>query len=157
MIIRKTFKAEAAHRILHAYSEKCRGLHGHSYVFEILIKGETQDQAQMLMDFSLISNKMKDFLNAFDHSLLIWEEDRELVEIARILNPRFMILPYNVTAEQISRHIYYQGKKIGLPIHKVIVHETLTGYAEFSGDDQIQIQLDKVIVSPAILDDINEN
>ena len=157
MIIRKTYKAEAAHRILYAYSEDCRGLHGHSYLFEIFIKGETQGKSQMLMDFSMISSKIKSFLNCFDHSLLIWEEDKELVEIGPNLNPRYIILPYNVTAEQISRHIFYQSKKIELPIHKVIVHETTTGYAEFSGDDQIKIDLDKVKFSPAILKELNEN
>jgi len=151
MIIRKSFKAEVAHRVSYAYTTRCQGVHGHSYVFEIFLEGQTQDQAQMLMDFKRLKDKFNSFMDAFDHTLLVWDEDKPLVEMAPALNERYMILPYNPTAEQMSRHIYYHGAAMGLPIHKVIVHETLTGYAEFSGDDDLTIDLSKVVFSPQIL------
>ena len=153
MIIRKLFKAEIAHRVKNAYTESCRGLHGHSYIFEVFLQGKSQDNAQMLIDFSLIKEKFKKYLDAFDHSLLIWNEDKPLMDVAEILNPRRIIVPYNPTAEQMSRHIYYLGLSLKLPMHKVIVHETQTGFAEFSGDDDIRIELEKVEYSEAIKKD----
>lgn len=150
MIIRKLFKAEAAHRVSFAYTERCRGLHGHSYLFEIFIKGKTQDNAQMLLDFKYLKEKLNDFLDSFDHSLLIWDQDEELMKIGPKINSRYIILPYNSTAEQMSRHIYQYGIKQGLDMHKVIVHETKTGYAEFTGDDEITIDIDKVQYSQAV-------
>ncbi|MGK0290767.1 MAG: 6-pyruvoyltetrahydropterin/6-carboxytetrahydropterin synthase [bacterium] len=150
MIIRKLFKAEMAHRVVGSYTTRCQGLHGHSYLFEVFLEGKSQDDAQMLMDFKRLKEKYNNLLDGFDHTLVVWEEDKELVALAPELNPRYIILPYNTTAEQMARHIYFTGKKMGLPIHKIIVHETATGYAEFSGDDDITFDLDKVIVSDAI-------
>ncbi|MDT8447779.1 MAG: 6-carboxytetrahydropterin synthase [bacterium] len=151
MIIRKLFKAEVSHRVSYSYTTRCQGLHGHSYLFEVFLKGDTQDQAQMLMDFKLLKDKFNNFMDAFDHSLMVWVEDQELVEMAPKLNDRYMILPYNPTAEQMARHIYFEAQRIGLPIHKTIVHETKTGYAEYAGDDEITFDLTEVFFSPQIL------
>ncbi|OGG95043.1 MAG: hypothetical protein A2508_09495 [Candidatus Lambdaproteobacteria bacterium RIFOXYD12_FULL_49_8] len=151
MIIRKLFKAEVAHRVAMAYTARCQGVHGHSYKFEVFLTGETQDQAQMLMDFKLLKDKFNNFMDSFDHSLLVWEQDPALVEMAPKLNNRFMILPYNPTAEQMSRHIFQEAEAMGLPIKKVICHETETGYAEFDGSDPIRIDLTKVVFSKQIL------
>lgn len=147
MIIRKTFKAEIAHRVKNAYTTRCQGLHGHSYIFEVFLAGDTQDKAEMLCDFKLVKEKLNGFLDAFDHSLVIQDKDTFLVNNAEELNERYIIVPYNPTAEQMARHIYYQGKELVDNILKVIVHETKTGYAEFAGDDNIDIDLNKVIYS----------
>ena len=157
MIIRKLFKAEVAHRVRYAYTTRCQGLHGHSYLFEVFLEGQTQDNAQMLMDFKLVKEKLNAFLDAFDHALIVWDEDQELVEMAPRLNSRYIILPYNPTAEQMARHIFFQAKALSLPIHQVIVHETKTGYAQFSGDDDIQIDLAKVRFSPELEQSLNAN
>ena len=106
----------------------------------------------MLMDFSFLSDQIKNFLDAFDHSILVWNEDKVLLKLAPQLNPRYIVLPYNTTAEQISRHIYYHSKEIGLPIYRVRVSETLSASAEYTGDDDILIDLDKITFSQSILD-----
>ncbi|MBU3916874.1 6-carboxytetrahydropterin synthase [bacterium] len=152
MIIRKIFKAETSHRLIKAFTRRCHGLHGHSYVFEVFLHSESQDDSQMLMDFTLLSERFHNFLDSFDHSLIIWNKDKELVELAPKLNPRYIVVPYNTTSEQLSRHIYYEGLKINLPIYKIVVHETQNCCAEFSGDDTIKIDLDNVIFSQTIQD-----
>ena len=149
MIIRKLFKAETAHRVALAYTTRCQGLHGHSYLFEIFLHGVSQDNAQMLMDFKLLKEKL--------NSLLMWDLDHELIEMAPKLTSRYVILPYNPTAEQMARHIYYHAKAMALPLQQVIVHETKTGYAQFSGDDDIKIDLSKVIFSEELQLTFNEN
>ena len=156
MIITKCYKAEAAHRLKYSYTKRCHGLHGHSYRFEISLKSDVQDDAQMLMDFTLLTKKIGRFLDTFDHTLLIWEDDQELKELGPKLNPRYMIVPYNTTAEQISRHIYFYGKQIGLPMHEVVVWETQTAYARFAGDDAIRFDPNAVILSEAIQAEFNE-
>lgn len=150
MIIRKLFKAEVAHRVRDAYTCRCRGLHGHSYKFEIFLKDSAQDGAQMLMDFKLLKEKVNNFLDSFDHSLLIEEGDEYLIKQANELNPRHIVVPYNPTAEQMARHIYKHIAKLGMPICRVIVHETDTGCAIFENDDEIEIVLERVIFSEAI-------
>ena len=154
MQIRKTFKAETAHRVADAYTTRCRGLHGHSYEFEIILKDTNLNNCGMVLDFKLVKEKINALLDAFDHSLLIWDKDEFLVKNAKELNERYMIVPYNPTAELMALHIYKHIKKM-YDVESVIVHETRTGYAKYSGEDiNKDIDLDKVFISEAILNEI---
>ena len=129
MEIRKIFKAEIAHRLTSAYSKRCLGLHGHSYIFEIFIKNNKLDKNEMIIDFGKLKAKVNNFMDAFDHSLLINKKDIFLVKNAKKLNKRYIVVNYNPTAEQISQHIFNYITDLKLKICKVIVHETKTGYA----------------------------
>lgn len=149
MVIRKLFKAETAHRVLGAYTQKCRGIHGHSYKFEIFLRGNELDDAHMVMDFKLLKEKLHKFLDAFDHSLIVYDQDEYLLSVVENLNERYMIVPYNPTAEQFAVHIYDHAKSLGLDIKKVIVHETDTGCAIYEGGE-LHIDLQKVKFSPSL-------
>jgi len=149
MLIRKLFKAETAHRVLGAYTEKCRGIHGHSYRFEIFLGGEELDSSHMVMDFKLLKEKLNKFLDAFDHSLIVYDQDEYLLSVVENLNERYMIVPYNPTAEQFAVHIYDHAKSLGLDIKKVIVHETDTGCAIYEGGE-LYIDLEKVRFSQVL-------
>lgn len=129
MEIRKIFKAEMAHRVADAYSTRCRGVHGHSYIFEVGLVGGL-DCVGMIMDFKELKDKLGSFLDSFDHALLIQDTDQFLVENADKLNSRWVVVPYNPTAENMAIHIFTQAKEIGLPVSYVIVHETATGFAK---------------------------
>lgn len=152
MKIRKKFRVEMAHRVLHSYTERCQGIHGHSYIIEVILKGYTQDKAEMLLDFKLLKERLYSFIDKFDHSLVTWDKDQEILEVIHKLNKRYIITPYNPTAEQMSRHIYKYGEKIGLSMSEVIIHETETGYASFSGCDGIDFNLEEVIYSVELQD-----
>ena len=130
MIIRKTFKAEIAHRVVNAYTERCRGLHGHSYIFEIFLEGEL-DKTGMVMDFSEVKDRIGEYMDNYDHSLMIWIEDKELVDLASKLSDRVIFTSYNLTAESMAKQIYKDIKEF-IPVKSVRVHETATGYAEYS-------------------------
>ena len=65
----------------------------------------------MVLDFKLVKEKINALLDAFDHSLLIWDKDEFLVKNAKELNERYMIVPYNPTAELMALHIYKHIKK----------------------------------------------
>ncbi len=147
MIIRKLFRAEVAHRLISAYTKRCLGLHGHSYKFEIFIKKDHLNSDEMVMDFKKLKEKLYNFLDAFDHSIIISDKDGFLVKNASKLNSRYIIVPYNPTAEMMAVHIFLYAKKLGLSIYKVIVHETESGYASYKGKEDIKLELDKVIFS----------
>ena len=149
MTIRKTFKFETAHRVRDAYTERCRGIHGHSYTAELFLVGTQYDRAEMIMDFKLVKDKFNDFIDSFDHTLLIEHTDKFLVKNAKELNDRYMIVPYNSTAEKMSQHIYNEAQIKGLPVCKVIIHETLTGCAICESYDEI-VDNSKVIFSDQI-------
>ncbi len=147
MIIRKLFKAEIAHRLTTAYTKRCLGLHGHSYKFEVLVHDNRLNVDEMVMDFKKLKEKLYNFLDGFDHALLISDKDSFLVKHAKELNSRYMIVPYNPTAEMMAVHIFLYAKSIGLNICEVIVHETDSGYASYKGEDGIKMDLTKVVFS----------
>ena len=129
MEIRKIFKAEIGHRLISAYSKRCLGLHGHSYIFEIFLRSNELDMNEMVIDFGKLKVEINNFIDSFDHSLLICNKDRFLIENAEQLNRRYIIVNYNPTAEKIAQHIFNYLTDAGLLINRVIVHETTTGCA----------------------------
>ena len=147
MQISKTFKFEMAHRVLESYTTRCQGLHGHSYKVTITLEGSL-DKVGMVMDFKEVKDKIGGFLDTFDHTLVVWEEDERLVELAPELNKRNMIVPYNITAENMAIHILYECINESLPVKNVVVYETETGCAkmdiDYINEDQIDNLLEKV-------------
>jgi 6-pyruvoyltetrahydropterin/6-carboxytetrahydropterin synthase len=150
MIIRKLFKYEMSHRVYGAYTRRCsHSIHGHSYKLEFLFKGNTPDNAQMVMDFGYVKKYFHPFIDAFDHAHMIWHRPELDAEIEYILksNERYIIAPFSSTAEmQAKMFLAYsvvaikQLKKMKIisndvNAHSCLVHETETGYAEYNIKD----------------------
>jgi len=153
MKIRKIFKVETAHRVLGAYTKRCQGIHGHSYKIEVFIKNNSLDETGMVIDFKKLKEQLNSFIDAFDHSLIISDIDKPLLEANRKyeLNNRYMVVPYNPTAENMAKHIFqYIDDILRLNVCKVIVHETDTGCAicEVNARD---IDLNRVIYSEVLV------
>ncbi len=150
MEIRKKFKAEVAHRLVSSYSKDCQNIHGHSYTYDIVLKSGELNCDGMVMDFGEVKAKAKEFMDKFDHCLVLSSFDPITSNMRPIMDRmgmKYMIVPYNSTAENQAAHIYQQFHEFGLNVVSVRVHETLTGYAEFDGSDDIQdicIDLDAV-------------
>ncbi|MGE4419481.1 MAG: 6-pyruvoyl tetrahydropterin synthase family protein [Sulfurimonas sp.] len=168
MIIRKLFKFENAHVVRGCSSVKCRSsLHGHSYKVELLFESNFLDNGQMVYDFGLMKQNMKDIVECFDHSVAIWSgDDKEYIEDMKKHSARWALLPVSPSAEQFSRVIFViidklltltttiNGEK-EVKLHSVIVHETATGYAQAFIEDAYSqnmglIDLNEIIFSEEI-------
>jgi 6-pyruvoyltetrahydropterin/6-carboxytetrahydropterin synthase len=69
--LEKSFGFEAAHRLPKApEGHKCRNLHGHSFKFEIEVKGQVKDEEAWFMDFKDISKVGKPLAEELDHTYL---------------------------------------------------------------------------------------
>lgn len=156
-IVRKIFKFEAAHRLVEALTERCKGIHGHSYKVEVFLQRDSlQNDLDMVMDFSEVTRLIAPVIDKFDHTLILSREDplfRSTLEgnldgeIMCTLNSRWMIVPYNPTAEMMALHIHATLHKLfwdlqegdsgdRIYISKVRLHETDTGYAETDCSDK---------------------
>ncbi|MBT5934137.1 6-pyruvoyl tetrahydropterin synthase family protein [Sulfurimonas sp.] len=175
MIIRKLFKFENAHVVRGCSTVKCRSsLHGHSYRIELLFESNFLDNGQMVYDFGLMKQNMKDLIESFDHAVSLWsEDDTSYLEDMKKHSARWLQLPVSPSAEQISRVLYViidkllqltstvNGEK-EVKLNSVIVHETQTGYAQCFKEDAYSTQmgvinLEDIVFSKAVLDDFKDN
>ncbi len=168
MIIRKEFKFENAHVVRGCSSIKCRSsLHGHSYRVELLFESNFLDNGQMVYDFGLMKQNMKDLVESFDHALTLWSgDDTSYIEDMKRHSDRWVELPVSPSAEQFSRVIFVMIDKLlkltstvhgekEVKLNSVIVHETATGYAQCFSEDAYSksmgnIALEEIIFSEEV-------
>ncbi len=148
MIIRKLFKFENAHIVRGCTTQRCsENIHGHSYEVEVLLESNYLDNGQMVYDFGLMKQTIKELMEAFDHSITLWsDDDPSYVRDMKKHSARWVELPVSPSAEQFSRVIYLMVERVLLctgmvngerevNLHSIIVHETQTGYAQGFKED----------------------
>ena len=174
MIIRKMFKFENAHIVRGCSTVKCRSsIHGHSYRVELLFESNFLDNGQMVYDFGLMKQNMKDLVESFDHAIALWsEDDAKYLEDMKANSSRWVELPVSPSAEQFSRVIFVMidrllsltstanGEK-EVKLNSIIVHETQTGYAQCFEEDAHskqmgEIDLNAIKFSGDVLEDFKD-
>ncbi|MDO9180210.1 MAG: 6-carboxytetrahydropterin synthase [Agitococcus sp.] len=168
MLIRKLFRFENAHIVRNCSSDRCsRSIHGHSYQVEILLEAHALDNGQMIYDFGLLKGHVKDLIDSFDHAVAFWDKDNaEYIAFCKQFSARWISLPVSPSAEQFSRLIFVlvdavlkqtvmQNGEADVNLHSIIVHETITGYAQcFRYDVENPrmglIQLDEIVFSEQV-------
>jgi len=156
VIIRKLFKFENAHIVRGCSTIKCRSsLHGHSYKVELLFESNFLDNGQMVYDFGLMKQNMKDLVESFDHAIALWREDD-----AEYLQDQFSRVIFVMIDKLLSLTSKINGEK-EVKLHSVIVHETDTGYAQcFEADayskEMGDINLHEIVFSKQIVKDFKD-
>ncbi|MBP8020327.1 MAG: 6-carboxytetrahydropterin synthase [Agitococcus sp.] len=168
MLIRKLFRFENAHIVRNCSSDRCsRSIHGHSYQVEILLEAHALDNGQMIYDFGLLKGHIKDLIDSFDHAVAFWDKDNaEYIDFCKQFSARWISLPVSPSAEQFSRVIFVlvdavlkqtvmQNGEADVSLNSIIVHETITGYAQcFRYDVENSrmglIQLDEIVFSEQV-------
>lgn len=138
--IRKLFKVEYAHILDTAYSSCCKDcIHGHSGVIEVFFRSNELNEGGMVVDFGRVKDLINDYIQSFDHALILSTVRYALSEKElKKWNKKMMVVSYNPTAELMARDIYNNIKEIILKtnldsriLHKVRFHETVSGWAEY--------------------------
>jgi len=169
------FKFENAHIVRGCSTVKCRSsLHGHSYRVELLFESNFLDNGQMVYDFGLMKQNMKDLVESFDHAIALWSgDDTAYIEAMQQHSARWVLLPVSPSAEQFSRVIFVMIDKLlsltstsngekEVKLHSVIVHETQTGYAQCFVEDAYSkemgdIDLREIKFSQAVEEDFKDS
>jgi 6-pyruvoyltetrahydropterin/6-carboxytetrahydropterin synthase len=120
MEIFKEFIFEAAHRLPKVpEGHKCARLHGHSWRGVIYVRGAVDPRTGWIMDFAEIKRQFQPIYDVLDHHYLN--------DIPGLENP---------TSEVVAKWIW-QALRPGLPgLSKVIVHETCTSGAIYTGEEE---------------------
>jgi 6-pyruvoyltetrahydropterin/6-carboxytetrahydropterin synthase len=118
MSLTKTIHFEAAHWLpTFPEGHKCRRMHGHSFVVDVVVEGEVDEGRGYLMDFGEIKKAVAPIEDRLDHRLLN--------EIEGLENP---------TAELLARWIYDRVKPSLPLLSRVRVRETCTTSVEYAGE-----------------------
>jgi 6-pyruvoyltetrahydropterin/6-carboxytetrahydropterin synthase len=117
MELRKIFQFEAAHLLPNLpQSHKCRRLHGHSFIVEIVIDGPCDENLGWVMDYADIKAAFKPLWEKLDHYYLN--------EVPGLENP---------TSENIAIWIWKQLKPKLPLLTEVVVAETCTARCVYRG------------------------
>jgi 6-pyruvoyltetrahydropterin/6-carboxytetrahydropterin synthase len=110
MQLRKSFQFEAAHLLPHLpEGHKCRRLHGHSFVAEIVVEGPLDPRLGWVMDYADLKAAFRPLWEQLDH--------RYLNEVPGLENP---------TSENIALWIWQRLKPVLPLLTEVVVAETCT-------------------------------
>jgi 6-pyruvoyltetrahydropterin/6-carboxytetrahydropterin synthase len=117
MEIFKTFTLESAHRLPNvAAGHKCARVHGHSFRVEIHVSGPVDPQLGWVMDFADVKAAFDPLFQRLDHHYLN--------DVQGLENP---------TSENLARWIWHELQPRLPKLSCVVVHETCTSGARFTG------------------------
>lgn len=143
MKITRRLEFDAGHRIPH-HASQCRNLHGHRYVIEVTLTGETvgnegaADEG-MVLDFSHIKTLVnQQIVDRWDHAFLVYQADTPVREFLQSLpGHKTVVIPIVPTAENLARIAFdelaplfaerYQGR---LKLSRVRLYETPNCWAD---------------------------
>ena len=122
------------HRLLD-YDGKCAHLHGHNARAVITLESDQLDELGMVEDFSRVKQLVWNFLDdKIDHTLLLHKDD-PVLPVLQAAGERVQITDFNPTAENIARMIFDHVAAEGFPVVEVVLWETDTSYASYTGKD----------------------
>ena len=129
MKITRRFEFDAAHRLM-GYEGPCANIHGHRYVAEITVEGDTLNDLGMLVDFKVLKCIGIWIDTHWDHALLLHPGDNEdfegLLTSTKIYK---MLFGNNPTAEHMARELSRVAKDfmtpvVGVQVANVRLYET---------------------------------
>lgn len=101
MQISKSFEFDAAHR-LHRRPDghPCRNLHGHRYKITVNILSPFTPESGMIVDYNHLK-MIKSWIDEnVDHSVLVAETDKELIDTCKRLGTKLYQFPINETTSE---------------------------------------------------------
>jgi 6-pyruvoyltetrahydropterin/6-carboxytetrahydropterin synthase len=141
--ISKSFEIESGH-ILSKHPGKCRFPHGHSRRVEVVVSADALDANDMVCDFRVVKDALKEFLDTWDHALCLNTKDPEYDFFQRTYGARVIpFLECDPTSEVMAQVVFQELQRrlpevsTALPgagmirVVRVRVTETSSSWAEY--------------------------
>jgi len=130
-LISKSFKFDAAHRLVDGYKGKCSNVHGHSWVVTIHLQSDRLDKFGMVRDFNdlkVIKNWIDKWL---DHACIVADSDKYLTNWLDANKQKKYTVKGNPTSEKLSQVIFDMCHEQMVPVYAVDISETCTSSARY--------------------------
>lgn len=125
MFLLKTSSHFSAAHSIKGYEGKCKNVHGHNWIVEVVIKTKEKDELGMSYDFSDLKHQLEEVLDILDHSNL---------------NELQYFEDKNPTAENISKFIYNKlSQKVPsfTEVRKITLEETPNNSLSYIPDEDL--------------------
>lgn len=133
--ITKTLHFSYGHRLL-AHKGKCRHLHGHNGVVEIILESERLDEYGMVADFGILREKAGKWLEeTLDHRMILNSKD-PAAETLKELGEPVTLIDAEPTAENLAEMIFKKVGKMGFPVRLVKFWETPSSCASYGEENE---------------------
>ena len=146
----KSFEIESGH-MLSKHPGRCRFPHGHSRRVDLVIASGNLGDGDMVCDFKSLKLAVEDYIDSYDHALMVNSNDPILEEMSLDNQARVIVCDNeDPTTEVLARRIYEyvsaqlvsggrytdrNGKEFvlpaGLTLERVRVSETSSSWAEY--------------------------
>jgi 6-pyruvoyltetrahydropterin/6-carboxytetrahydropterin synthase len=134
--IKKTFRFEAAHRLVDGYQGKCTNIHGHSWEVTFEASSKVLNRFGMVMDFGSLKC-MKDWIDKYlDHAMIVKDTDVKMSKFLHNQGFKDFIMNTNPTSENIAKLLFDVAETHSIPITRVTVGETCTCEASYEFQTQ---------------------
>ena len=144
--ITKQFTFEMAHALL-GYDGLCRNIHGHSYHFDITVKGlpnkdNTSSKQGMLIDFGDLKRIVnQEIIDQMDHALVMnTQTDPTLLQVLQQHYEKILLVPYQPTTENMLKDFAVRLQKKLPPevqLFSLKLRETDSSFAEWYAQDNV--------------------
>lgn len=115
--LEKKFRFEAAHWLPRVpEGHKCRRMHGHSFMVDVIVEGDVNPDTGWLVDFADLTQAWQPLHEQLDHFCLN--------DVSGLENP---------TSENLCLWIWQRLKPVLPGLTEVIVHETCTSSCQYRG------------------------
>lgn len=137
--ITRSFDIDCGHRLIR-HESKCRNPHGHRYTIEVTCYAFGLDDVGRVIDFGLIKEKVKGWLDeVFDHGFIFQDGD-PLIDIFRAHDFKTVVLDCPPSIENLSE-VWFNGAAdilapLGVVVSKLRAYETATCWAEYTARDR---------------------
>ena len=149
LTITKEFIFHAAH-MLPGHLGECKNLHGHTYKLQVTIKrillcDKAEPYNSMVIDFSCLSEVIKNILEDIDHAAILNNNgddfENKLISLLIGNKKKVVLLDGPTTVEKISEELFLKIDNTlnlsykGLKVVSVKLWETPTSFAEYKGGE----------------------
>ena len=140
--VTRVFEWDSAHRLV-GHEGACAALHGHRYRAEITVSKHVTDELGRILDFTDLKSCVNGWINRhWDHTTIVWKEDKELIEFCtqQVLRTGIgepYVLDDNPTAEAMAEHLHkvttdlLENRDKNLRVDKVVIFETPNCFATY--------------------------
>ena len=105
------FEFESAHRLAKGYVGRAKSIHGHLFKGEVTIFCKHLHRHGLAMPLDKFENLYKDLIEDLEHSILLYKLDKDLINLCKRKQWKYILFNDNPTPETITKWLYENIKE----------------------------------------------